>query len=471
VTSTLPSEVQEKRVPRSFDRRRFLAGLGAAALVTPPLLGARAAAAAPRKGVLMFYVGGGIDDVNWYQRGRKTGPMDAQPLTGSLSAFNDKWLSLRKKLTVVEGGYGFWTKNGRNENLFSHQASSERALTCTHLDDGKEGLSLDRRLAEHLAGAQKVPFPSLHLTVGRAWGYTGRGEPSRNGSASLSLMMRDPVAAYTRVFMGVASGARPGEDAAADTRKSLEQGILAGALEQCRLVATETERQMGAEAARKVVDHCDSLRDMERRLEALVRPAECSVPKAFTVENKAANFHKVLDAWRAVAVNALACGLTNVVLLELWRDQPDFPSVFLSPQYHKLLIHQWHFHDNGRVGVAARIELDNLMVNEYAKVVADMDALRILDPGLAMWLTNEPRGDHSMNGYLPFFYAGSLGGKLQSGRYVRLAEPQNWTRSTVEPSMNEVYVAVMRAAGMQVSHHGPEKYHKTGSTVANALLT
>jgi hypothetical protein len=182
-----------------------------------------------------------------------------------------------------------------------------------------------------------------------------------------------------------------------------------------------------------------------------------------------------MEAIRKVGANALACNLTNVVNVEVWRDQPDEPAVFQGGEFGKLIIHLWHFHQNngggGTLWLRAREDLDNRTVDEFARWGTSMHDLGMLDDGLVLWTSNEPRGDHSVNGPNPLFYLGSLGGKVRTGRYLKVSSPVNFRQTSDIPSVNEVYNTLLRASGLQSDRHGPQKYHRTGAMVPALLLT
>jgi hypothetical protein len=467
---------------RSFDRRAFLRGLGTAALVAPVALKSAHALVPPRRNVVIFYLGGGMHDRNWRQGTRATGRLDAEPLKGVLSLLDSPaYRDLRPKINVIEGAHALWNKNARGDALFAHDRSNECALVCTHPDDAMATPSLDRRFAELLKANQDVPFASLQFCVSRpgGWKYNGRGEVSRNGAAALSSLFQDPIRVYEQVFMGVMPGNTP---ARPDTATQLERGILSGSLEQCDAVRKQVEAQLGLEAARRVSDQCDALRDMERRLISMPpTPAvSCSVPTrpAPLAYGRAATFHETVDVFRRLGLNALACGRTNVVLVELWRDQPDDPAQFQEGEFKDKIIHLYHFHFNNSppgsashtLSVRAREDLDRRTLEEYAKWVAGMNAQALLDDGLVIWASNEPRGDHSVQGANPSLIAGSFGGKVRTGQYLRLSDHVNFDGNSKVASLNEVYGALLSAAGAPTAQHGPAKYHRMGDLVTRQLL-
>jgi hypothetical protein len=425
--------------------------------------------------VVIFYVGGGLHDESWYQPDRSTGVLSARPLEGALDLFDSDYQTLRDKLTVVQGAHGLWQKWPDGSDLHAHDRSTECALNCTNPDDHVDTVSLDRRFAEHLNTAQTVPFPSLQFCATRGWVYNGRGEISRHGAETLSTLFDEPRQVYERVFANLAAITEQ-PSSGPSTTQLLERGILSGALTQCDLVLSETSKQMGAEAAQRVQNQCDALREMEKRLMNLPPAAECmapNMPEGNLAE--AANLHGALEAYRLLGTNALACGLTNVVLMEVWRDQPDEGAKFQAEEFQDLIIHLWHFHRNNGEGdqnlaYRARMDLDRRTVTEFAKWGIEMNRFQMLDSGLLLWATNEPRGDHSVNGANPCLYAGSLGGALQQGSFIKLAESVSYGNDTVVPSINEVYVALLRAAGIDTDKHGPDKYHRTGSEVFDQLL-
>jgi hypothetical protein len=454
-------------VRRSFCRRHFFRGLGAASLIATPLLRAHTARAAGQPQVILVYVGGGMRRSLFQQTLAHGARLDDSPLAGALGAFDQPDLkALKSHLTVVDNVYLRWGKRS-GRFVDAHQVSAVLSLVAAY--DRGTRVSLDRVLGEKLGGAL---FPSVRLKIIR--GIYDHSTPSTGGSASLSKSFGAATEAYDGLFRGggvapAPSGGTGAPAAPGASSLAFRRDVLGGQLEECRAVVAETERQLGKEVAARVRNHCDSLREMELRLEAFVReqatgnaPAPASGGGKCPPERPAfgaatfTNLPQALDVYTPLAVNALACRRTRVVLYELWTDQPQDKMAFLRG-FESQGMHGDVFHGSG----AAAPALGRLLVDKFGRMVKLASDLGLLEDTAILWTTNEPNGSHNFDPPAPFFYAGKGGGRLVTGRYLKPGAV----------GVNDLYTSLLRGIGMDIARFGDDNSGRERYGADDLILT
>ncbi len=425
-------------VRRSFCRRSFFRQLGSAALIAGPLLRAHRLMAAGAPKVVLFYVGGGMRVGGWQQTLTDGAALTGATLTNALAVFEKpEYKALKSRLTVFDAAYFRWAGAG----VGAHSNSALCSLAAASDLTGRS--SLDRELGRLIGGGA---FPSLRLKVVR--GRYDHSLPSVGGSASLSASFADPATAYAGIFAGVSASSPTPRDTAAP---SFDADIIGQSLTECLAVVGETQRQLGKEAGRLVQDHCDSLRDLERRIQSTgTTPiAGCNPGRAAVATAPAygmPGLDAAMDVYTRIAVNALACDRTRVVLYELWGDQPEDKAAFLdSSPANEMIIHRALWHGGGSVVDGgrevytqqqikdARVLYYRFLMERFARLLKQADDLQLLDDTIVLWVTNEPFGNHSFAPAGPCFYAGKGGGKFTVGKYL-----------TNPVGINDVFTSLLR---------------------------
>jgi hypothetical protein len=327
----------------------------------------------------------------------------------------------------------------------SHDTGMVTFLTGRENREGSPGgISLDVHLGERLGAS--MPFPNLVLGSGpRASGPFG--SISWRAAGEQNRAQFDPIAAYDRVFASLSESGTTEEMARLREEKQSVLDHVATDLHDLSL-------QLGGDDRRRLEFHLESLRELERSLEAPT--THCGAPDlgdtAFDFASDA-SLPVVSRLQMDIAVNALACRLTHFLThnwshgagsitfpwlgigtgmhdLSHWNQDPDT----LRPQHQAAL--QWHMEE-----VAYFLGRLDAIVEEDGQTLLDHSAVLLgTDNG-------ESRG-HEIN-HIPFLLAGRGGGAFRTGRCIRYPDPT---------PHNDLLVAVANATGDPIETFGDEEH-------------
>ena len=382
-------------------RRRFTAGLGATLLAGPfvDLLRPRRAhaqgAAAARR-LLVFYSPNGCIHRHWRPEG---GERDFVFPAGSVL---EPLTPHRDDLVVIDG-LDFLTGNNHEGGQAAMLTNGGGAGTPTR------GMSIDQFVASRIGAADR--FPSLEFGVlTDIWGANPQTRISYRGPGELVHPDADPRRAFGRMFADVAGGA----DAAA-RRRMLRRSVL----DLARVELSDLHTRVGRLERLKLEAHLSSLRSVEQSLFADVA---CGAPDEPDRLDKDTNDNTpaLLDAQSALAVTALACGMTKVATVQLSHTVSPvvFNWVGNDEGHHSLS----HASDQQVAQVAQFIDAERWCAAQFGALLDRLRATEdpdgggsLLDSTLVMWA--KEMGDSRAHVCLdvPFVLAG---GGLQGGRYL-----------------------------------------------------
>ncbi len=446
-----------------IDRRAFLAalGLGSGSLFLPSLLGrkpVRAGAMTPPKRLVIFYTMHGQVTDNWKMRRPGLGenaawefPLDdADPM--SFSEVLRPLHPHRDKLLVLDGlsmasCLGDIILNEHQKG----QAHSLTSATVTRVGDGDcvaGGPSFDQLVADAIARPDRLR--SLELAVG----WTGDRSVVYRRAGERAPVEDSPRAAFDRLFPA-GSGAMV--DPAQVTRRSVLDGV------QREFDALLP--RLGSEDAQKLQLHRDTVRDLERRLDALSgvacdRPATPGNPGD---QGTAAGHRASISAFNRIITSALACDLTRVVSIQmgtLSNDLCDAPPGDMHADFaHRVATDAQAKEVMTRYGVVHANELAEL-IGLLAQVPEGSGTL--LDNTLIVWCGEVATGNHELDQW-PVVLAGGASGAMRTGRYLR------WPQQTPNPHQglpswgggpfvgvpnSKLFVSICRAMGIDTNQVG-----------------
>lgn len=423
-----------------LNRRTLLRGTVGGALVTvglPPLEAffdshgvAYADGAIPRRFGL-YYWGNGIHPERWTPAtiGRDWTPPDQlEPLA-----------ALRDELTVVTG------MSVLTGNVIPHGSGPAGILTGSPaIVRGQEytmaGPTVDQVIAQEIGGETR--FRSLEVGVRPGPGLSFNGPDSVNPPES------SPHALFTRVFGGgfQAPGSEPRVDPKLRLRRSVLDGVMA---DSARL-----KQRLGAGDQRRLDQHLDGVRELEKRLARLEESpaslAACAVPPEPALDYPAVDGRQPLsDVSRAIA---------DVLVMALACDQTRVFSSFFSAPINNLLFpgasagHHQLTHDEPGDQPAVNAIVKQIMVElayflEKLRAVQEGD--RTLLDNCVVLCTSDvsfPR-EHRLDEY-PVLLAGTASGALQKGLHVR---------STTGDNVSKVILTLLRAMGVRRAEWGTEE--------------
>ncbi len=394
-------------------RRRHFLQLAGAGLVAAPFLGllrsrrVRAAGSVAKRFVV-FFSPNGIVHSHWRPSGSGT---DFSFPAGSIL----EPLTPHKDSLIVMDGLNFFQAD-------NHEGGMTAMLTCKgSAGSVGGGASIDQYIAAQLDNSTK--FKSLELGVQTSpWGGFAQTRMCYSSPGQFVTPDDNPGHVYDRMFGDLLGG----EDEAAKLRDRRQRVI--------DLLTDETKAlraEVGNEERYKLDAHLDALASVEQGLQA---GGSCAPPVMAPPIGNAMIDTAIPDVTKAqidLAVTGLACGLTNVVTIQL--SHTVSPSVFswvdgINEGHHALS----HIDDSNVAGVAQFAACERWSAEQFAYLLAQLEALpepggegTMLDNSVVLWA--KEMGDSRQHQCIdvPFVLAGG-GGYFKTGQYLSFdGEPHN----------------------------------------------
>jgi hypothetical protein len=324
------------------------------------------------------------------------------------------------------------------------------------------GISIDQQLATTLF-AGKVKFPSLEIGVQVDENLTDRYVDKRlsyDGPAKPRTPICDPYALFTQVF-----GDSSMSTAAADKRRFLDQSVLDTVVGDFQRLQTK----LGTSDRQLLQLHSDSIRRIETQLTAVINTTCQATALTPPMTDRAAskrwamlpaNFPAVADMMASIMVQAVSCGLTNLVTFMWAYSETNLQYPWLPQPVLKGHHNMSHAQDPDLVKV------DQWYAQQLGKTLDRMDAIpdsggsdTLLDNSLVMWTSCLSNGaaHHSLN--MPFTLAGSNGGYFRQGRCIRYnAGTDPDASSPTDASNSDLMVSILNSFGVQTDTFGDPRF-------------
>ncbi len=197
---------------------------------------------------------------------------------------------------------------------------------------------------------------------------------------------------------------------------------------------TRINSRIGADDKVKMEAHLQSIREIETRLdfeaeqaqvaadsEAAEKGTACSIPSLKNEDGSFENnYRKEGENQMDIIANSFACDLTRVATL-MWSNgtnQYMFPSKGVDVGHH----HQTHQNENANKG--NRIKTSQwyaervLYLVEKLKSIPDGNNGTLFDSTAILWTSEHAGGGGHGRSNLPFTILGSMGGSIQTGRFL-----------------------------------------------------
>lgn len=425
--------------------RRRLLQLGGAAAITAPLARYLRANPSPTtaKRFIVFYFPDGIAGVSQSGEPSLWTPADSlaplAPYTNQCIFF--KGLSMGP------------TDSG------SHPGGAKKLLTAT---DGGNGISIDQHLAQTIG--KNDPFPLLYL---------GAQANANNASGDMHISYvqpgyttppeDDPLAAFNRVFSGTGSTTSGGSASGAGDG-SAKLSILDRSREELQAL----QAKLGDVEKAKLDLHLQAVREVEMRIQALGNgggtPATCGQPAidATGIDSSTLYapemFPKILRAQTDLMVQAMACGLTRVGVIQAAHHTSDLiMSRFMGSDLYEpgfdMRSHQAsHYgasHDLTHHEYADYVKQVRWWVSQFAYLLSQLaarpeDGGTMLDHSLVLLCTEICDGNTHLHDDMPFVLAGGGGGTIHTGRTLDVGYRRH----------GDLYVAIANALGDGITSFG-----------------
>ncbi len=428
---------------RTLDRRQLMSSFGSAAIVLPfmrVLEEEQLLAATSQPRAIFWYFPDGIIKPLFHPEGSGsdfTFPTMTRPLD-----------RVRSDVTMIKN------VNYRAEG--SHEGGG--AYCLTGLPESKKGISIDTFLGQAFQASSQLPV--LRLGIGANF--------QKNSSISFfapgvpALVEDHPLKAFYQIFGATSGDVDP---ATKDRIVRGEKSILDLSLLQLKSL----ENQLGANEKQKLQVHVEALRELERRVQDAgqiggQRLPQCTASVDWrgmsfpdndynypTMEHRNEHFGTVGSIMSDLGVQALACGVTRVLLLQ-WSHpvsptQFDFPgAVSISRGHHDTS----HYGGDPASSYASDFAACQAWYMEkLAQLIEQLKGIKMGDKSLlhhSALLALTEIADSNLHDFtnVALVMAGQAGGKLKSGICL----------DGRGASHNQVLVSVLQAMGLNEDSFG-----------------
>lgn len=287
---------------------------------------------------------------------------------------------------------------------------------------GGGGTSIDQIVADQIGIGTR--FKSLELGVlTSAWGGNAQTRMCYRDGAHVTPD-DDPQSVWNRMFgdLGDTSGL------------ARRQSILDLAKDDLnRLMG-----RIGAEEKARLDIHLESLREVERSLNW---SGSCDEPAALSPASASDNdaFPDIARQQMDLAVQALSCGMTNVVTLQMSHTVGPVVMTWLGETegHHSLS----HIDDGNQVGIDSFVNCERWFAEQFAYLIDQLKTLTdpltgapLLEDTTVLWA--QELGDGRMHECVdvPWVLAGG-GGFFTPGRHLQLAETHDGILTSIANSV------------------------------------
>lgn len=444
-------------------RRLFLTG-ACGAMVGLPLLeslvprAARAQAQAPRR-FIAFFECNGVNMQQFYPStdyGSLTPESFAGRSLAPLTEYADKLL-IPRGIHMTPRGFNRDPSEGDD-----HAKGMGHKLTAQPLvgsDAYASGISIDQEIANQLNGGR----PALALVVGNRGGGV-LGHISYTGSEQPVTGENNPWLAY-RDLMGLGGL----DDEARARLVARRESVL-------DLVGEEFQRLQSrdlSQSDRQKLDmHFSAIRDLETGMGDDGLVCELDPARAAEIEGigpditRDAEFKRVGRMQMDILAMAIACGATRAATLQ-WGSGaggPTFTWDGMSHEYNHHKLSHGNTADDCSGGEVEGYEqmladIDTWFAGEFKYLLDRLSAYEegegtVLDNSACVWMNELSDGKGHDYRDLPYVIAGSCGGYLRQGEYVKVtAEPD--PLNDVDVPHNMLLTTLLNAVGATAPDGGP----------------
>ena len=422
---------------RRISRRSVLRGLGATIALpwfeSLPVWGAvpKSSSNEPPVRFACVFAGNGFASKHWWAEGEGEA-MKLGEVLEPIAPFREKLVFIR----------GLFNANARGCGI--HSCQTGNLLTGAKLESGgriRAGVSVDQRLAQHFSGQTKVPSLVLgcekpYAGIHKGYSMLYSSHISWSAPTTPAPLELYPAAAFDSLF---------GDGGVRRSDASLLDAVLADAKSLRREVSTTDQR--------KLDEYLDSIREVERRIEAAgkdrrlegFRPTLQKPDMKRPADDIPQDIDTHMSLMADLLVLAFQTDTTRVATLKLNNDHSGmrFPNLGVDHIIHHLLSHEDENPD--------WLKVNQFFVKHVARIVERMDSIQegertLLDNTMLLFCSSMLTGGHD-NSQLPVVLCGRAGGQLQTGRVLNYLESDN-------RKMSSLYLSLMDKAGLHLDRFG-----------------
>jgi hypothetical protein len=428
--SAADAGVLERR--RVLERRGFLSatalrGLGVS-IALPALESLRPACAAPTAAsaptrMAFVYVPNGVNLERWQPRGEgrdyELGP-SLEPLAPHRGEFQ------------IIGGLAHRNGTAGPDGAGDHARATATILTGarprkTAGEDIRVGISVDQVAANSIG--RETRFPSLELSCdavresgscdsGYACAYSyNMSWRSENQPASPEA---NPRLVFERLF-GAGKGADRARNLAA--RRLARRSILDFVTDEARGL----QARLATADRSRLDEYLSGIRAIERQLDRFDDAAAARVPDVELPDRPPVEFATHMRLMSDMLVLAFRTDSTRIATLMFAHDGSDrtFPEIGIGDSHHSISHHK---DDPAKLEMIARI--DRFYAEQFAYLLErlrearEADGGTLLDHSMVVYASGLSDGQRHRHDDLPVILAGRAGGRLATGRHLKLVAEQ-----------------------------------------------
>lgn len=461
-------------------RRGFLCGIGGAIVGLPFLEGLAPRAKAQQEVIKrfgVFFCCNGVNMERWFPQG-DFGALTEAHLRGTS---NEALLPYLGKLLFPRGVHmsprGWGRDDGDGDD---HAKGMAHKLTArpANADWLATGISVDQLLAQSInPGSEGSRRPPLNLMVGRLGRYRGMDYISYTGDGRAVAGINNPFNAYADFMNLGGSTSTPSE--ATDRVGRRRQSVLDLVEEQFRQLDSAP---LSLSDRQKLDAHFTAIRELEGTMTGPNAPVQLlgcndaelagrtAAYEGEELQNREREYPVLADLMVDILAIALACDAQRVGTVQFGSGAggPIFRWDGMEHEYnhHKLShgkVRDDCFGDSTEGGCAnvdgfeqMLFDIDVWHQKRYARLLQRLDSYveadgkTVLDNSAILYSNELSDGKAHSFIDLPYILAGSAGGALRQGEYVRLAE----ARSDQAAPHNKLLNTLINVMGVQSDWFG-----------------
>jgi len=424
---------------QQIPRRTFLRGLGTAiALPTlEAMIPARAVAAGKAEfptRMAFIYIPNGVIQENWNVKGKGKDYQFSTIL---------KPLAKHRDDLLVLSGLAHDKAKANGDGAGDHARANATFLTgCqarkTSGADIKLGVSVDQVAAQKMAGKTRLASLELSSDGARLSGRCDSGYSCayqfnlawKNGSTPMPPES-NPKEVFDRLFAG---GSKKEVAENKQRRESYRKSILDFALED----AKRLEKKLGYTDKRKLDEYLDSIRELEKRIEAEAK-SNIDLPPGFTVPvGKPRDFGAHVRMMGDMMALAFQTDSTRIIsyLLAHDGDNRSYPHLGVRQGHHSISHHR-----NAQPSILNLTKINRYHCSLFAHFLDRLKAIKegdgtLLDHSMIVYGGAIGDGNRHTHHDLPVLLAGKANGGIKTGRHV--SYPTNTPMSNLFLNMLDI---------------------------------
>jgi len=414
----------------SLSRRRFLKGLGVCMAVPAfeslgglkSLAGtgsklATSSTGAPLRMAVVYFPNGAIQD-HWWPEGEES--------KFELNRTMKPLENVKSQIQIL-GGLDHVNATPGPDGAGDHARASGTFLTGVRVRktagaDIHAGVSIDQVMANQIGHLTR--FPSLELTCD-AVRKSGNCDSGYSCAYQYNLAWRSPNTPVPPepnprlLFERLFGAGSPGERwANLKRRQEQQRSILDFVMEDARTL----QRQMAARDKDKLEEYLTSVRDIEKRIQKAERFGPPADPARATPEGIPAGFEEYVQVMYDMMILAFQTDSTRIATFLLANEGSNrpFPEIGIAEGHHYLT------HHRGKQDMIDKVaEIDLFYARQLGRFLEkmqntkDVDGKSLLHNSMVIYGSGNADGNRHTHVNLPVLLAGSGGGALKPGRFVK----------------------------------------------------